>query len=143
MHRKIAHFRLPGMGNRMWSYPRYIIPGVSPSVSVYDHPTVMVPSHMTRWTPNGTFVPQPARLNEDTVERASAVFTSLPAQHIFQGGWVTRWTGSPWAGTIARLSDARQLNVNANPNAPGSKEQQRATVYDPWPSAGAIFPKAV
>jgi hypothetical protein len=142
--RKVAGFRLPGYGNRTWSYPVYTIPGVSPSVSYYDVNEAVIPTNMTDSHENGLYVPENVPPVMDTRPRIGATFSSLPAGRIWQSGWKTRWTGTEWAGMIARLSDSdRQLNTNFNPLAPGSKEQQRATVYDPWPSAGALYPKAV
>lgn len=142
--RKIAGFRLPGFGQRTWANPVYNIPGVSPSVSVYDRDEIERPTNMTHWSPNGVFTPHTVEPVMDTVARVGAYFDSAPAGACWQSGWKTRWTGTEWAGMIARLDSAdTQLNTNFNPLAPGSKEQQRATVYDPWPSAGALYPKAV
>lgn len=143
MPRKLAHMRFPGAGaQRMFASPTYVIPHVSPSVSHYDIPQQEFASNVTRWTPNGTFSPNPAILQEDLQNRVSANFSSLPAQHLFQGLFPTRWTDSSFSGMKAYMEHAG-INMNYNPAAAGSKEQQRATVYEAWPSFGALSPKII
>jgi len=134
--RKLAFIRAPGFGSPLWGGARYAIPGLSTSVSFYDQRTMTAPTNMTQWTPNGTFDPHdvPAR-----PARESALFDSAM-------GAVT-WQGSlgnlHFSNLTARPIITRSLTQNVNRNAVGSKEQQRATVYAPWPGAGAIFPKAL
>lgn len=136
MFRKLAFIRQPGFGNRAWDSPRYITPGVSRSFSVYDLPTVAAPTNVTHWTPNGTFDPNPqaARLAHE-----GAMFNSAPNALYFQGFANLNWS----AGAMRPILMPGALQQNFNPNVVGSKEQQRATVYEPWPSAGAIFPKSL
>lgn len=136
MFRKLAFLRQPGFGNRAWNSPRYVTPGVSRSFSLYDLPTAQAPTNMTEWTENGTFVPQPQPARH---AREGAMFNSAPNALIFQGFANLNWS----AGAFRPIIMPGALNQNFNPNAPGSKEQQRATVYEPWPSAGAILPKSL
>lgn len=134
--RKLASIRAPGFGNRTWAGARYAIPGLSSSVSLYDKRIVTAPTNMTRWTPNGLFDPHdvPAR-----PARESAIFDSAMGAFTWQGSL----GNLHFSNLTARPIITRTLTQNYNRNQAGSKEQQRATVYAPWPGAGAIFPKAL
>ena len=72
--------------------------------------------------------------------RRSANFSSLANASRWQGGWNTSFAGH--YGQTAKPQHTA-LTKNNNRNAYGRAEQQRATVYNPWPSAGALYPKAV
>lgn len=148
--RKLAFIRLQGYGNRTWDRPRYMIPGVSPSHSIYDAPEDVkvdaVGDHNTPYLENArgfTRVTDDYPVEELTstrTPRIGAQFSSLAAMRVFQSTFQTNWDH---LFIDPNFSELRQLNVNYNPNQQGSKEQQRATVYNPWPSAGALYPKAV
>lgn len=147
--RKLAFMRSSEGGNPMWNgHCRYHIPGVSPSHSVYD-----VADGLARddfgWDEQikGGVIARRTRqrLTNPTLTRQTRIgaqFSSLAAQHIFQGGWVTNWDHLI-PGSRPNLGEGRTLTMNFNPNAPGTKEGQRATVYNPWPSAAALYPKAI
>lgn len=143
--RKIAFVRQPGFGGRAWAGARYAIPGISPSHSLYDFEGMSEDTGIHyRVHNNVQTTTDPRGPKEPTMNRSPRVgaqFSSLAALPIFQSGWQTRWSYPGPPLPVPRLT--RQLNMNNNPNAPGRAEQQRATVYDPWPSAGALYPKAV
>lgn len=115
----------------------YITPGISGSVSVYDVAEDSGPTNVTRWTPNEFSSPTPQQARP---ARRSANFDSMGNAGRFQGYWNTSFASN--YGQTAKPQHTA-LTKNNNPNTYGSKEQQAATVYNPWPSAGAIFPKAV
>jgi hypothetical protein len=144
--RKLAHIRLPGHGLRTWDSPRYFTPGVSPSHSIYDHPEMVSDDGFYNAEIRAGFVEQRERvqLTNPTLTRQGRIgaqFSSLAAAQIFQGGWATSW--AHLQPMRVAIEEGRQLNTNFNPNAPGRAEQQRATIYNPWPSAGALYPKAI
>lgn len=145
MVRKLAFIRATGYGNRTWDSPRYMIPGVSPSHSVYDQPIIELSSCLHHEETEGISVDRIRQpVDEFTATRRpriGAQFSSLAALPAFQSFANLHWSTS-LAGVIAR-PDHTPLAKNYNPNQQGSKEQQRATVYNPWPSAGALYPKAV
>ncbi len=123
----------------------YYTPGLSLGHSVYDAPEQQADDFDPYTSVSGGVVAQSGRemLTDPTTTRQpriSAQFSSLANAHSWQGGWQTNWdhlTVRP------NLSQTRQLNTNFNPNAPGRAEQQRATIYNAWPSAGALYPKAI
>jgi len=136
--RKLAFISSPGPCNTsLFGNAVYVTPGISRSVSVYDAPEDSGPTNMTRWTPNEFTSPTPQAARP---ARRSANFSSLANASRWQGAWNTSFAGH--YGQTAKPQHTA-LTKNNNRNAYGSKEQQRATVYNPWPSAGAIFPKSV
>ncbi|CAB4336737.1 unannotated protein [freshwater metagenome] len=135
---KLAFMSGPGPCNTaLFGNAVYVTPGISGSVSVYDVPEDSGPTNVTRWTPNEFTSPTPQHARP---ARRSANFSSLANASRWQGGWSTSFA-SHYGQTAKPQHTA--LTKNNNPNTYGSKEQQRATVYNPWPSAGALYPKAV
>lgn len=147
--RKLAFMRSPQGGAPMWNgHVRYQIPGVSPSHSVYDtndgyahddfNPSVQVRAgEITTRGRHAVTMPTTTRQT-----RIGAQFSSLAAGAVWQSAFSPTWEHLI-PGTRPNLGELRTLNMNNNPNTYGSLEQQRATVYNPWPSAGAIYPKAI
>lgn len=135
--RKLAHIRSPGYGLRTWSGARWFTPGPAHEITLLDVPEITAPTGMTRWTPNGMFVPKeipcrPARL-------ASFHMTN-PA--VFQSYFKTDF--SDLFGARANLEEgARVLTSHGSPLAIGRAEGQAIMQYDPFPSAGEIYPKAL
>lgn len=136
---KLAFMSGPGPCNSgLFDRAVYITPGISGSVSVYDVPEDAGPTNVTRWTPNEFTSPTPQQARP---ARRSANFDSMGNAQRFQGYWNTSFASN--YGQTAKPPHTPLSGKNWNPNQAGSKEQQRATVYNPWPSAGALYPKAV
>lgn len=142
--RKLAHVRALGYGLRIWDSPRYMIPGVSPSHSVYDvpdgfaHDTDFPRLHAGVYNAHERQPLTDPSANRQP--RIGAQFSSFAALPIFQSAFATNWSHM----TIRpNLDSTRALAVNNNRNAYGRAEMQRATSYNPWPSAGDIYPKAI
>lgn len=145
MFRKLANVRALGHGTRTWAAPRYLIPGVSPSHPAFNLGEVAYDEgfHVEE---HGDYVRAHGRrqLVEPTITRQARIasqFSSLAALPSFQSFANLNWSNG-LAGVIAR-PDHPAINVNWNRNQQGSKEQQRGTSYDPWPAAGALYPKVI
>jgi len=143
--KKLAHVRSLGFGNRIWASPRYIIPGVSLSHAAFNLAQVNYNEGFSGGPSGGSELTHRllGPVEPSTTRRAeiASQFSSLAALPSFQSFGNLHWSNG-LAGVMAR-PDHPALNANFNPNTPGSKEQQRATTYDPWPSAGALYPKAI
>jgi hypothetical protein len=141
--RKLAHIRSIGHGLRTWDAPVYVIPLPSPSISFYDGPEDIGDTQVSRWSPSpipggSTFSTPPM---QSRAPRIAMQFDSARGAARWQSLFVTRW--EHLIPSRPMISQTRQLNMNANRNQRGSKEQQRATVYNPWPSNAALEPKAL
>jgi hypothetical protein len=144
--RHLAHIRVLGYTPRTWNAPTYHTPGVSQSHSVYDvaeleHDDFADDSQIRA----GMFTQRdrlPVKeLTANREPRISAQFSSLAQARSWQGGWQVNW--STHYLMRPQIAETRTLTQNNNRNAYGRAEQQRATIYNPWPSAGALYPKAV
>lgn len=132
--RKLAHIRARGYGLRTWSGARWFTPGATRLIQFYDAPTATRPTNATRWTPNGTFTPVPVGCRPANM---SAFRLTDPA--IFQSAFKVRW--EDMFGARANLEEgARQLPFRGSPSAPGRAEGQALIGYDPFPSAGELYP---
>lgn len=143
---KLAGVRYPGFGLRTWDSPRYQIPGVSPSHVTYnidedDHDEGFhTRQHAGVHTEHGR-----RALTSPSITRNAVVasqFSSLAALPIFQSFANVRWSQS-LAGVIARPDHPALSGKNWNPNAQGAQEMQKIQPYDPWPSSGVLYPKAL
>src|SRR5438132_10138094 len=146
MGRKLAFIRGTPPSGDLWQTPVYALPGMSPSHSIYDAAEQVEDEGMHERVRAGTVTEtRPQRLTNPTATRQpriGAQFSSLAAAHLWQGFANLQWSHS-YPGLRPQLGELRTLTMNFNPNAPGRAEQQRATVYNPWPPASAIFPKAL
>lgn len=141
--RKLAHVRLPGYGMPTWAYPRYVTPGPAQTITLLDVPSIKRDNLPTRFDPYtgvvDTFEPQtlPSITRQS---RLGSFHASNPG--VFQSYFRVRWEGL--TGLTANLEEgARALQPNQNPNIRGTKEGQAIMTYDPWPSAGELYPKAL
>ncbi len=142
--RKLAHIRSLGYGLRMWDSPRYYTPGLSLSHSIYDRETVSGDEQVHERVRQGVFTMQQRMpITDPTMNRSpriGAQFSSLAQMGSWQSGWQTNWDH---LYSRPNLSETRTLTQNNTRNAKGRAEGQRATVYNPWPSSGALYPKAI
>lgn len=144
--RKLAHFRLAGAGEPMWSGSCiYGLEGQSPSISEYDSPDPygVLGDNLDYRILAGVVTNKSLRdADEPTLTRSTRVaahFDSLPAARSFQGAFNARWSGL-MSGFRPQIMP-RPLVQNFNPNQLGSKEQQRATTYKPFPPMGSLTPR--
>lgn len=146
MGRKLAFIRGAPPEGDLYTGAQYALPGMSPSHSVYDAPELTEDEGMHERVRAGTITQtHPQQLTNATITRTpriGAQFSSLAALPIFQSFANLQWSHS-FPGVRPNLGELRTLTQNFNPNAPGRAEQQRATVYNPWPPASSIFPKAL
>ena len=141
--RRLAHLTQLEAGEPFWAYPRYITPGPAQTMTVLDQPDGVSAASVNRFNPSTgvveTFVPQ-SLPSSTRVPRIAAFHASNPA--IFQSYFRVRWEGL--TGLSANLEEgARSLQPNKNPNAKGKAEGQALMSYNPWPSAGELYPKAI
>jgi hypothetical protein len=142
--RKLAHIRTLGMGDPGWGQSqRWIIPGVSPSYSQYDADTEDRPSNLSNRVRGGTHtVHEQVPAQEWTTTRESRIaaqFESLPAARVFQGYFSPSFS---WIGARPQIAP-RPLHQDFNLGQQGTKELHPATVYNPFPPGGDLFPKVV
>jgi len=143
--KKLAHVRALGYGNRAWAGAIYSIPGVSPSHPAFNLPEVAYDEGFHTTQAGGmieTHVRQAT--TAPTMSRNATIgsqFSSLAALPVFQSFANLHWSQN--MGALMARPDHPALNVDNNPNQYGSKEQQRGTSYNPWPSAGALYPKVI
>ncbi len=143
--KKLAFMRAAGgRGDRLFDRAIYTTPLVSPSSSTYDFLELELDEGFhtqdqqgvrTTHARNGLTDPTATR-----EPRVGAQFSSLAAGRFFQGFANLHWSAM---GPLMARPDHPALHSDWNPGQAGSKEQQRATVYNPWPAAGALYPKAV
>lgn len=141
--RKLAHVSLPGYGQPTWAEPRWVTPGPAQTITLLDAPTAEWPSHVTAYTPEGGVkeVGPPLTLPSATRKpRIAAFHASNPA--VFQSYFRVHFE-SMFGATANLAQGARSLQPNKNPNARGKTDGQAIMTYDPWPSAGELYPKAL
>ena len=143
---KLAHMRMIGRGDPGWGQTqRWHIAGQTPSVSIYDAGYGAGGSNVGDMIRHGFhMMVEQLPLDEPTMNRSarvSAQINSLPAARYF-GAYVSSGTGQGWSGA-AVANVPRQGNMNFNPHMAGALELHPATVYDPYPSPSALYPKVV
>lgn len=147
LHSKIAHVRHLGQGDPGWGQTqRWTMPGADPSVSVYDHEEGSEQSNLSRQIRGGV---SSSRAQQDptapttTRDARYQFFDSTPAARFFQGYFSVGFSWlAPHYDLVGKLAH-QPLSMNWNRMQPGSKEQQPATTFDPYPPGGVIWPKAV
>lgn len=145
---RLAHIRQIGLGDPGWGQTQaWQMPGADPSVSSYDVDQGRNESGLGRRIFGG-FLRMQQRLPLDAptmtrTTRSSAQFSSLPAARFFQGYFSTGFSWlAPELNVVGSLQHSG-LHMNFNPGQQGTKELHPATVYDPFPPGGALWPKAV
>lgn len=131
--RKLAHVRAPGYGSRTWSGARWFTPGPVQDVEILDAPELTVPSRVTKWTPNGTFVPVPTPCRP---ARLASFRMTNPA--IFQSYFRTNW--GELTGASANLT-RNALSFGGTRAPMGRAEGQPLIPYDPFPASTDLYPK--
>lgn len=130
---KLAFIREPGHGQRQApeSYP---VQGWALEMQLHWAPEQVQGPNATRWTPNGTFRPDPLPVRPANVQ---SFFATSPAA--WQSGW------SPtWEHISARPVLVQQMYTSPfNPSLMGRKELGPAMVYQAGPSLGQVAPKAI
>lgn len=138
--RKLAHIRLPGYGQAMWAYPRWVTPGPAQTLSIYDQPDGAYAAGVTLSSPYFPVISPGEHTTLPTMTRRpriAAFHASNPV--VFQSYFRVRWEGL--TGLSANLEEgARTLQPNRNPNARGRAEGQAIMQYNPVPSAGELWP---
>ncbi len=141
--RKIAHVGLPSQGMPMWAYPRWVTPSPAQTQTVLDQAEAHGGTNVNRWSEFtglvGTHVPQTLP-SSTRVPRIAAFHASNPA--VFQSYFRVRWESMFGAAANLQMG-SRRVNQIPNPFIPGTKEGQAIMTYDPWPSAGELYPKAL
>lgn len=132
----------PGWGQSQ----RWHMDGQTPSVSVYDadlgpqrgdNMKNQIVAGFHRMT-------EALRLSAPTLtrgQRLDAQINSLPAARFFQS-YTGAGTGRAYSHAYTALTE-QNLHQNFNPNMQGALELHPATTYDPFPSPGSLYPKAV
>ena len=145
MSYELAHIRLVGQGSPGWGESQiWHLAGDSPTLSVYDYPdTERRDQGFAARIRDGVLtlkrLKNPGDPTMNRHARASAVQVSTPAAQTFQGYFSPTFS---WVGMNPQISP-RPLVQNSSPSLFGTKEAHRATVYNPVPSSGEIFPKYV
>lgn len=145
--RKLAHVRGIGQGNRGWGGDAvWSMQGADPSVSFYDVAEGSEQSnlgHSIGGNVQTSRSENPASMPTTTREARSSVFSSVPAARFFQGyfspsfSWLDNL--NPTKGQLPHTP----LAINFNPNMQGALELDPATVYNPFPPGGSLWPKAI
>lgn len=143
--RNLSHVRVLGAGDPGWGQTRvWGMAGATPSVSVYDAASGVRDSGLHVSVDDGVETTRNARpLREPSTSRRArvgAVRSSLPAAATFQGYFAPSFSWMAWAQPNMT---PRPLVQNWNPNQAGSKELHPATVYNPFPAGGDLYPKVV
>lgn len=126
-----------------WAYPRYVTPGPAQTITLLDVPSIVGGAGVTGFDPYTGLVDShiPQTLPSSTrVSRLGSFHASNPS--VFQSYFRVRWEGL--TGLTANLEQGtRSLSPTPNPSIAGTKEGQAIMSYNPWPSAGEIWPKAL
>lgn len=141
--RKLAHVRARGYGNRTFSGARWITPGPVQAITLYDVPDPSRSAGVTRWSPEtGRVSPTPSQTLPSMTRspRTQAIRVTNPL--VFQSYFKVHWESL--FGARANLKEgARVVKFQASPFAPGKAEGQALMDYNPFPSAGELYPKAL
>ena len=145
--RRLAHIRQLGLGDPGWGQTqRLLMEGATPSVSSFDTLEGSENTNLNRSVKAGV-IDARAQLPIDapTLNREArfSQFSSLPAARFFQGYFSAGFSWlAPGYNVVGKLPHSG-LPGNWNPNMQGAAELHPATVYDPYPPGGSLWPKAV
>ena len=145
--RHLAHIRQLDLANPGWGQQQvWSLPGATPSEGFFN---------VTEGS-DGTNMHHSIGGNVETIRRENPasqptttrdarydVFSSLPAARFFQGYFSTGFSWlAPELNVVGNLTHM-PLHANWNPAQQGTKELYPATVFNPYPPGGALWPKAV
>jgi hypothetical protein len=158
--RRLAHLRVIGYGARGWGRSRNGLAGQTRAQSVYDSPSYVKDTGEGgeyRYSNGVETSHVRAPVQELTTTRAARIgsqYDSAANALIWQGTFAANWTGpfafaenggeqqGPLSNPIMRPPHTALTNA-FNPAALGTKELHRATVYQPYPASGDIYPKVI
>ncbi len=146
MQGRLSHIRQRGLGDPGWGQTqRWLLEGVSRSVSYYDVPSAERSPNMSNRIRGGVHtMEETLPIDAPTLTRnpRTSQFESIGNAAHFQGYFMTGWSGLT-AGFYTPNVPHGALAPSWNPHMAGALELHPATTYDPFPAAATFYPKVV